>query len=195
MSRRQNLPVAALRAIASIIAASLMSIGIGTVGHAEASGTTTSGNEIYVTVTGAPIANISSTPLALTPTFGRGIVDYVWRCQSGSNPLQVTITAIAGGTLHIGDKRGTTLTVSQTLVENQALVITGPWSRGFAEASHVARSDEERSDEDRGHTEYWIRCLPYDFPNLIVSKRSNPPQGWYLTEASSRPGAGHTPWS
>jgi Arylsulfotransferase (ASST) len=151
------------------------------VAHAQDNGTTTSGNKIIVTVTGAPIANIASNPLALTPTFGRGIVDYVWRCQSGTNALQVALTAIPGGVLHIGDQQGSTLTIQENLLENQALVITGPWSRGFAIASGVRQSDEERSDETRGHTAYWIRCLPHDFPQLSVSRPGNPPPGWYLT--------------
>ena len=151
------------------------------VAHAEDRGATVSGNEIYATVTGSPIADISTSPLNLTPAFGRGIVDYVWRCQSGSNALKVTLTAIRGGVLHVGDQRGSTVTLSENLLENQALVITGPWSRGFAEASRVSHSDEERTDEARGHTQYWIRCLPHDFPRIAVTADKGAPEGWYVT--------------
>ena len=144
-------------------------------------GTRTGGNEIFVGVTGSAIASISTSPLALTPTFGRGIVDYVWRCQSGSNALHVTLTAVPGGSLRIGDQRGSTLTIDETMLENEALVISSPWSHAWAAASHAESSDDERADEARGRTEYWIRCLPHDFPSLQVEGSGHPPAGWYLT--------------
>jgi hypothetical protein len=50
------------------------------------------------------------------------------------------------------------------LGENQAVVVQAP-----------------RTGSPSTMTQYWIRCLPHDFPVLQVNHAGNPNSGWYLT--------------
>ena len=83
---------------------------VATTREARAGGST---DAIIVTVSGNPVTNVVTTPLAISPTFSQTTTDYVLRCQSGSNPIQVTIFR----------SHGTNATLQETLVENQALVL------------------------------------------------------------------------
>jgi len=39
-----------------------------------------------------------------------------------------------------------------------------------------------------GHVEeYWIRCLPHDFPRLVVERPDDPTPGWYLAGTTAGP--------
>lgn len=169
------------RLLSSVGGSILLVTSLAVTVHAQDSGTSRQSNQIDINVTGGAIGSLSTSPLALTPTFARGITDYVLRCQSGTNTLRVTLAAVAGGTLRIGDSRGLSLTIDEDLLENQALVISSPWSQVLVDASHVSRDQDEQREEQRGHTEYWIRCLPHDFPQLTVARPGNAPLGWYLT--------------
>jgi hypothetical protein len=120
-------------------------------------------NMPLITVDGGPLANITSSPISLSPGFNGMTTDYVWRCQSGTNTIQVTLSALLGRTLRVGNTRGATVTVTVSLLENQALIISAIPSGADA------------------HAQYWFRCLPHDFPQLIVTKPGNPRPGWYLT--------------
>src|SRR5712691_5723915 len=120
---------------------------------------------VTVQVTGNALSNITSRPLPLSPTFAPTITDYVWRCQSGINTIQLTLAAVSGGTITVGGKTGGSVTVQESLIENQAVI--------------VSASDPNNTGGAPVH--YWIRCLPHDFPPLSVSKPGNPPAGWYLT--------------
>src|SRR5205814_8898470 len=57
------------------------------------------------------------------------------------------------------------LALQESLLENQALIISAP----------------DPSDPTATPIQYWIRCLPHDFPQLTATQRSSPPPGWYLT--------------
>jgi arylsulfotransferase ASST len=124
-----------------------------------------SNDVVTVQVTGSPLSNIGSSPLSLSPEFAQTITDYVWRCQSGTNKIQVTFTAVSGGTIAVEGNTGTTLTLQESLTENQAVVIEAP----------------DPNSPDGPPVQYWIRCLPHDFPQLEVTKPGSPPPGWYLT--------------
>ena len=119
---------------------------------------------VTVQVTGSPLSNITSSPLGLTPIFANAITDYVWRCQSGTNRIQVTFTAISGGTITVDGNTGPIVAVQESLIENQALIVSAP-----------------DPSNPKTAVQYWIRCLPHDFPQLSVTKPGTPPQGWYLT--------------
>jgi hypothetical protein len=110
-----------------------------------------------------PLANIESAPLTLTPEFSPNITDYVLRCQSGTNAVRLTLTAAVGRHVNVRGKVQPSVNVQENLVENQALII---FSHG---------------PQNPLGTQYWIRCLPHDFPTLTVSKPGAPPPGWYLT--------------
>lgn len=126
-----------------------------------------------VDVTGSSLANIVTSPLTLTPAFDPTITDYVLRCQTGTNTIRATLVA-AGGTIGALGSHGASIDIQQDLVENEALVITARAQRRLGE--------NQRAEEDgNGRVQYWIRCLPHDFPPLSVTKPGNPPPGWYLT--------------
>lgn len=166
---------------AACVVATLLFATLALVADAKEPAETRSGTRIDVKVTGSAIGNITTSTLALTPAFAPSITDYVWRCQAGTNAIHVELTAVPGGTLHIGPSRGSTVSIDEDLLENQALVISAPWSHSLAQASGAEHTDDEKADESRGRTEYWIRCLPHDFPALSVTRPGNPPPGWYLT--------------
>ncbi len=112
-------------------------------------------------------ANISISPLALTPPFSPDIHDYYVRCASGRNTLSVAVSAEAGATVSLTQPVTTpaaaSLTASLQLTENQAIVVS---------ASNGPES-----------AEYWVRCLPYDFPEIEMVPHSDagvPTPGYYL---------------
>jgi hypothetical protein len=97
--------------------------------------------------------NIAVSPLALTPAFSPSIHDYYVRCAQGTNALTVSMTAPSGGTIALAQPSTTAPASSGTadldVAENQAIVIN-------ANLGTTA-------------TEYWIRCLPHDFPQLSMN--------------------------
>src|SRR5438067_11836640 len=78
---------------------------------------------LAVQVTGSPLGGITSSPISISPSFAPNITDYVWRCQPGINTIQLTLTAVPGAVIATGGRSGNTLTVPESLFENQALVI------------------------------------------------------------------------
>jgi hypothetical protein len=123
------------------------------------------GDEVYLPVAGSPLAGITSSPDMLTPPFSTGIHDYALRCQTGVNSLQLTFTAASGGTIQAGYQSGGTLTLPVNLGENQAAAV---------EATDPANPTGPPA-------QYWIRCLPHDFPQIQVSTHGLVPPGYYLT--------------
>jgi hypothetical protein len=113
---------------------------------------------VTLQVEGAPLGEIATSGLELTPAFSPGITDYTLRCRPGVNTVGLTLAGASGAAIQVGGLSGARLSSSVALVENQALVIESP-----------------------GGTTYWIRCLPGDFPLLKVTRTGNPPPGWYLT--------------
>lgn len=118
-----------------------------------------------VQVSGSPLSDITAGPLTLTPAFAPTITDYVLRCQAGANSVRVTFTSIAGGTINVGSRTGASVGIQEILFENQALIVSAP----------------DPSNLGGPPVQYWIRCLPHDFPQLKVTRPGAPPAGWYLT--------------
>ncbi len=124
-----------------------------------------------VTVTGGALGGLTASPLALAPSFSptSASSDYVLKCTSVTgNAVQLTLTAAAGQTITVGSSTGTTVTVSETLMENQAVVVQAP---------APGSTSRIRS--------YWLRCLPPDFPQLTDSVTAHVPSGWLLTGAGA----------
>jgi hypothetical protein len=103
--------------------------------------------------------------LSLTPAFDPMITYYVLRSQSGTDTIQLMLTAVPGGILSAQGTTGNAVVVSETLVENQVVILDAPDPNNLGGA----------------RVQYWIRSLPRDFPQLSVVKAENPPPGWYLT--------------
>jgi hypothetical protein len=87
------------------------------------------------------------------------------RCQEGINTIQLTLTALPGRAINISGRSGTSIAVQESLFENQALVINA--------------TDPSANEGTR--IQYWVRCLPHDFPRLSAIRPGAPSPGWYLT--------------
>src|SRR5438132_5999380 len=81
---------------------------------------------LAVQVTGSPLGGITSSPISISPSFASNITDYVWRCQPGINTIQLTLSAVASRTISVGGTTGSSVTLQESLIENQALVVSAP---------------------------------------------------------------------
>ena len=102
------------------------------------------------------------TTALLDPSFSPNGHDYTLVCQAGSNSLDVTAVAMPGTTVSVnGGAAATSIATTVSVLPNAAVVIrtTGPGST---------------------NDEYWIRCLPPDFPTVIVKNPGGATPGWYL---------------
>jgi hypothetical protein len=120
-------------------------------------------------VDGGPphLTALSVSPLPLTPAFSPSINDYYVRCASGTNALSVSMTASAGSESSLSKPTASGSSPMQTVkvnvTENAAIV---------AEATRGTAS-----------VQYWIRCLPHDFPELLWVEHpeaGTPTPGYYL---------------
>src|ERR1700694_1460946 len=115
-----------MRRVATCALVSLVAWGLTSLGaHSQARGGG-SVDALTVQVTGAPVSSITSSPLPLSPTFAPTITDYVWRCQSGIDTIELTLVAVSGGTIVVGGRAGGSMTVKESLTENQAVIISAP---------------------------------------------------------------------
>jgi hypothetical protein len=109
--------------------------------------------------------SFSTTP-ALFPAFDPAVSDYIVRCNA--TPLQVSVSNSDGG--------DTTTTVS---IDGQA-----PQTGSFDTTVNLAKGREFAVEVTQGATtkEYFVRCLPGDFP-AWTSDRSGTPQAEYYVAA------------
>jgi Arylsulfotransferase (ASST) len=115
-----------------------------------------------------PLASLAVSPLTLSPGFSPSIHDYAVLCSTGMNALTLDMAATAGGTVSLSAPFTTSpapaASVPVSLTENQAAVVLARYASGFAQ-------------------QYWIRCLPHDFPLLVPSAHpevGSPTPGWYF---------------
>ncbi len=120
-----------------------------------------------VAVSGASLVGLGvASPYALNPVFSPATTDYDVSCQAGSNQVSLTLNG-NGGPITVSTNQqgsavsGTTVDVSLDVVPNQAIVIYAPSPGGVA-----------------GTTQYWVRCLPPDFPALQVTQAGPASPGW-----------------
>jgi hypothetical protein len=102
----------------------------------------------------------------LNPVFSPATTDYDVRCQTGSNLVSLTLTG-NGGPITVSTNQqgsavsGTTVDIKLDVIPNQAIVISAPSPGG-----------------NPGTTQYWVRCLPPDFPTLQVNQAGPASPGW-----------------
>ena len=115
-----------------------------------------------------PLASLTVSPLMLRPAFSPSIYDYAVVCSTGTNTLTLDMTAIAGGAVSLSAPSTTSwapsASVPVSLAEDQAAVVLAQDATGFTQ-------------------QYWIRCLPHDFPLVTASAYpavGRPTAGWYL---------------
>ncbi|MGE0867900.1 MAG: arylsulfotransferase family protein [Kofleriaceae bacterium] len=104
--------------------------------------------------------------LPLSPTFSPTVFDYTLPCVAGPNAISVHALSDEGATVRllapIETSEAEEATHDLVLDENEAIVV---------QVEGVATN------------EYWVRCLPHDFPQLRVSNDTvavTPSRGWYL---------------
>jgi hypothetical protein len=121
---------------------------------------------ISLSVSQASVAD-SSPPSALVPPFSPDIHDYYVRCAAGTNELTVSMTASEGASSRLVQPTASPSAPQQRLAvsvtENEALVAA--------------------ATRDAVVTEYWVRCLPHDFPLLQWTPHADsgtPAPGYYL---------------
>jgi hypothetical protein len=128
-------------------------------------------NAQLITVTGGAVSDITATSTSFTapmsPAFSPRTTDYVLDCPTGTSSVTFTMTA-ASGTITVNGQTGATEAATVSLTTDQAAVV------------------QVRKQQ------YWIRCLPPDFPPLkTVTDNGKSPDGLYLTQtALSAPGIG-----
>jgi hypothetical protein len=111
-----------------------------------------------------PIRGFDLGALALQPAFEPDITDYVTYCPSSTgNLLSLFVRGMPGTTIELVDVRSgsPTLSVDVAVAANQLLNLRVT-PRGGAP------------------TDYWIRCLPTDFPKISTTRFGPTPPGWYL---------------
>jgi hypothetical protein len=134
------------------------------------------GSDAGVDVAAGGVTRIAISPLTLTPKFSTAIHDYYVRCAAGTNALTVTMTAATGSTIALMKPTTTAASTDETtavsVTENEAIVV------GLTTGSTT--------------DEYWIRCLPHDFPRLEMTLHPDagtPTAGYYLI-GNMAPGQG-----
>ena len=107
--------------------------------------------------------------------------NFAVRCAAGANALTVRATAAPGATLSIAAAGQPVpaaapgnVVAALTLQENAAFVVRASSPGGPVE-------------------EYWVRCLPHDFPPITVTRTDVAKPGWYLTE-DAFPSGGASPY-
>ncbi len=119
---------------------------------------------IYVDVTGSSISNMTSSPALNTP-FSTATHDYAVSCPSFQNNSVTFNMTAASGNISAWGQSGSSISVTVTgLAASQAVVIQAP----------------DPSNPSGPPTQYWVRCLPPDFPQLQVSKPGHPTPGYYF---------------
>ncbi|HEY6473080.1 MAG TPA: aryl-sulfate sulfotransferase, partial [Acidimicrobiales bacterium] len=120
-----------------------------------------------VAVDGASLGGITvASPYTLNPVFSPATTDYDVSCQTGTNQISLALTG-NGGPITVSTNQQssvsgtTTVTVSLAVAPNQAIVIYAPSPGGAP-----------------GTTQYWVRCLPPDFPTLQVNQAGPASPGW-----------------
>lgn len=119
-----------------------------------------------LSVSGA-MATDAAPPVALVPAFSSDVHDYYVPCAAETNGLIISMTASVGADSLLLQPTPSASLPTQTLevgvAENQAVV--------------AAASDGVAT------TEYWVRCLPHDFPKLemtVHAEAGAAPPGYYL---------------
>jgi hypothetical protein len=117
---------------------------------------------------GGPLASLSVAPLVLTPSFSPDIHDYLVRCATGTNTLQLSWTT-GGASVSL---------VTPTEPDGsdgsapQSMASYGSSAQDVAVRLAEDQAAVLRVDADAQSSDYWIRCLPHDFPAITVTENT-----------------------
>jgi hypothetical protein len=104
---------------------------------------------ITISVTGSTISDITSAPVALTPSFNPVDTNYVWCCAQGTNGLVLKVSS--AGIVPANGLSRSQLTIPVNVINEPAVTQVAP-----------------------DGTDYWIQCLPATSP--IVSSEGPEPR-------------------
>ncbi len=121
---------------------------------------------------GGPLRQLTISQLTLGQTFSPDAHDYTVRCVAGANPLTVHAVGAPGTTVSITRSSAIGITPSGQIADQTV-------SLGEDEA-FVVRAGRPGAVPEQ----YWVRCLPHDFPVLRTTGAETPDAGWYLTDAA-----------
>ena len=159
-ARRSPRASVALVSVLAVVSAALVSVLTPTTAQAATPPAT-----VPIVVSGDALAGLTLSSLGVSPPFNPDIHDYAIRCQAARNDTTLHLSAAPGGSITVDGSSGASLNVAIGLWVNQALVVTA-------------------TDPDLPSgppTEYWLRCLPHDFPELDVVDAGTASPGWYFT--------------
>jgi hypothetical protein len=125
---------------------------------------TQSGTELSVAPT---LSSLTLAPLELIPAFSPDVHDYVIRCAPGGNSVSVVMGAPAG------------IVATLRPIETPTAVTTHGVSMNVEEDEPIVVDVSSGA----GSEEYWVRCLPHDFPRLTIRAHpevGTPTPGWYV---------------
>ena len=121
---------------------------------------------------GGPLHQLTIANRALGQTFTPDGHDYTTLCSAGPNVITVHAVGAPGATVSVAPstdpvpaRDAMTADRTLTLNENEAFVV-----RAGANGNEIE--------------EYWVRCLPHDFPAITVTIVQAPNPGWYLMDAA-----------
>lgn len=100
----------------------------------------------------------------LGPVFSPSVHDYFVRCAAGTNFTTVSAIAPQGVSVAMLRPKSASLArpVPVTLAENDAVVVEATTSQGST-------------------ADYWVRCLPQDFPRVSAHRYATTTPGYYVT--------------
>jgi hypothetical protein len=163
-----------VRTLVSLLALGAAAIPVAFEAESTTPAAADTGHYALVSVAGSPLRDLTvGAPYGLIPAFSPTTTDYVFHCNAGTNRVTLTLSG-NGSPIAVGTSQqrspasGTSVSVSLSLVPNEAVVVYAP-DPANAPAS----------------TQYWIRCLPPDFPAIQVNAAgpSSPTwtPGYYFT--------------
>jgi hypothetical protein len=104
---------------------------------------------------------VASSTAKMVPAFSPGIHDYYVQCAAGANELTVSVRAPAGASA--------SLLTETPATPNGTRSPPTPTTPGQTLSLNVDEGEAVVASVTDGSatTEYWVRCLPHDFPQLV----------------------------
>jgi hypothetical protein len=156
-----------------------MALAVSALGCASSPGVADAGAERAESppawLTQLEVESSASPTLALVPPFSPEVHDYYVRCPSTTNALTVSMMASAGALSSLA--RPTSKANAAPALKTSVVVGANRAIVAVATAGHT-------------RTEYWVRCLPADFPPMRWTahpEAGTPPPGYYLVGNNASP--------
>ena len=121
---------------------------------------------------GGPLHELSIDHFPLGQPFAGDAHDYTVHCLAGTNTMTIHAVGAPGTAVSIAPSSASAPSSSSRIVDATLALHE---DEAFIVRAAVAGAAPE---------EYWVRCLPHDFPPIQVARTDAPSPGWYLTDAA-----------